>query len=962
MSRSLYLGRTPERAIVAAALTGPGRVVLLSGEAGAGKTSMVRAALADAEAQPTAPGQVVSAACLQLAGQPLPLAAVEELLDQRGGWPVATGPELSAASAVERAAAIGRWADVLAPRHATAWTAVVVDDLQWADETTCDLLLYLVATAARRSLSLVVTLRDDGGPLRPHVRQTWLDLARAEGSRRIVLNGLGVDDCRALAEALHRELGRPAPTAAQVSSLVARSGGNPYLLTEMVSGPDDPHVRDLFGDRLRSLSTSALALVRQAAVLGEWVEDRLLRAAVDLPAGNASDLVFAAGVREAVDAGVLVVRDDGYSFRHGLAHEAVLAALLPIESRTLHRRAAAALETAPDHAAAVAAGGGVATADVLLLAARSAHLQAAGDRTAAAGAALAAARGLMALAAYGEAWAHYRVVLATPTDNDPLPLALEAAEAARLAGEPGGAADVLAAAMSTAPADSSGQVLAAALERIALYRWEAGRPNEAMAAFEAADAALGPGLTPVHAQVWAGRARAAFIMARFAEAVRDADRAVAAARAVAPGAVLADALVTRGTAAVILGDTAGLALLLEGVDLARAGDDAGVLCRAYSNLIVAYEYTGRADLAVDTSLEGLRLLPEHGLELPVGAALACNATNMLIRRGRYAECAEILDDLLVGRAVRGQALHLYIERAALQLAMGDVNGARTSLAASTPLLAADEPAILVAIAETTAECFRQEQDYPNCHATVIEALERTDDAHYRSALALIGLRAEADRPGPRADPDAVGRRERLLAAFVPLPADGAGGPDRDVNLDAERLTALAEAGRAAGDDDPDRWTPAVSLWREAERPHDEAWCLIRQAQAYVDRRDRAAATDAVARGREIATGLPAAPLVALADALIRRARLVLPDAAVYEAPPVGVAATHGLTAREIDVLDLLGDGSTNREIAQRLFISERTVGVHVTNLLRKLGAANRTQAAAFAARTPVAPSADTRRT
>ncbi|MHA3705197.1 AAA family ATPase [Jatrophihabitans sp. YIM 134969] len=339
MSRSPYLGRAPERAHVTAALRGPGHVVLLSGEAGAGKTSLIRAALADVGER----DHVVSAACLQLAGQPLPLAAIEELLDQRGGWPVAGGPELSGASAVERAAAIGRWADVIAPRHAGTSTTIVVDDLQWADDTTCDLLLYLVATAARRSLSVVVALRDDGGPLRPHVRQTWTDLARADGARRVLLTGLGPDDCRDLIRSLHRELGRPAPTPEQVDSLAARSGGNPYLLTELVSGPDDSLARDLFGDRLRALSTTALAVVRQAAVLGEWVEDRVLRAAVDLPADDAGDRAFAGAVREAVAVGLVVVRDDGYAFRHGLAHEAVLSALLPIEARTLHRRAADAL-------------------------------------------------------------------------------------------------------------------------------------------------------------------------------------------------------------------------------------------------------------------------------------------------------------------------------------------------------------------------------------------------------------------------------------------------------------------------------------------------------------------------------------------------------------------------------------------------------------------------------------------
>jgi DNA-binding NarL/FixJ family response regulator len=95
-----------------------------------------------------------------------------------------------------------------------------------------------------------------------------------------------------------------------------------------------------------------------------------------------------------------------------------------------------------------------------------------------------------------------------------------------------------------------------------------------------------------------------------------------------------------------------------------------------------------------------------------------------------------------------------------------------------------------------------------------------------------------------------------------------------------------------------------------------------------------------------------APLLAEIRALARRARLplgtkptVVPQAT---APPV--STSYGLTARELDVLRLLTHGRSNAEIGAELFISPRTAGVHVTNILRKLGVTNRVQAAALAER------------
>jgi predicted ATPase len=129
-----YIGRADHRATVAAAFAEPGHVILVCGEAGVGKSSLVAAARNGAVTE------VIEGSCLQLAGQPLPLAALEQIFDARGGWPEsADGAEQQ--SAEQRLKAIRAWADALAPVGSPTPLTLVVDDLHWADETTCDFLV-----------------------------------------------------------------------------------------------------------------------------------------------------------------------------------------------------------------------------------------------------------------------------------------------------------------------------------------------------------------------------------------------------------------------------------------------------------------------------------------------------------------------------------------------------------------------------------------------------------------------------------------------------------------------------------------------------------------------------------------------------------------------------------------------------------------------------------------------------
>jgi len=105
-----------------------------------------------------------------------------------------------------------------------------------------------------------------------------------------------------------------------------------------------------------------------------------------------------------------------------------------------------------------------------------------------------------------------------------------------------------------------------------------------------------------------------------------------------------------------------------------------------------------------------------------------------------------------------------------------------------------------------------------------------------------------------------------------------------------------------------------------------------------------------------ATGVGAEPLRRDVESLARRARLDLTAPSPADTPPSGdrrmraPADPYGLSRRERDVLALLVEGRTNREIGATLFISEKTASVHVTHILDKLGVTSRGAAAALAAR------------
>jgi DNA-binding CsgD family transcriptional regulator len=168
------------------------------------------------------------------------------------------------------------------------------------------------------------------------------------------------------------------------------------------------------------------------------------------------------------------------------------------------------------------------------------------------------------------------------------------------------------------------------------------------------------------------------------------------------------------------------------------------------------------------------------------------------------------------------------------------------------------------------------------------------------------------------------------------------------------LLAQAEQSRLQGHSYPKRWQAAVDAWERLERPFEAAYARYRQAEALLAVGAPRQQAEAVLRpAHQTAVMLGAAPLRREVELLAQRGRLRLDDpvdtTASPEAPP-SPAASLGLTRREAEVLALVAQGHTNRQIGQALFITPKTASIHVSRILAKLGVAGRGEAAAVAHR------------
>jgi DNA-binding CsgD family transcriptional regulator len=225
----------------------------------------------------------------------------------------------------------------------------------------------------------------------------------------------------------------------------------------------------------------------------------------------------------------------------------------------------------------------------------------------------------------------------------------------------------------------------------------------------------------------------------------------------------------------------------------------------------------------------------------------------------------------------------------------------------------------------------------------------TDDDVLLPELCAVGVRALADRAAARfptgTDRGEDARRADELVALLDRnigdrEADGAGATPRTV---AARAESVAERSRLARSD-PERWRDAAQRWEAAHEPYPAAYCRWREAEALLrNRTDRSRAAASLDLAWQVSRRLGLESLAARIRELAERGRFALPEDDTG-AGPARVGADLGLTAREVEVLGHLAARCSDKEIGESLFISKKTVSVHVSNVLRKLAVANRYEA------------------
>ena len=719
------------------------------------------------------------------------------------------------------------------------------------------------------------------------------------------------------------------------------------------------------------------------------------------------DADLTAGLEEAIEFGFVTEDEHGLALRHELVGRAIESDLLPSARIRQHAAIATAMLGQPfvamhHHMAALDPGsvGSVALAAADLAASVDAPM----DELRALELAIAAGSASGALPT--------RRTRAKARDATPsaLDLAIRAGEAAFAAGRTGRAVAYLDAAVASDDARRDRVRLGLIHDRLGQFRRSAGDSDGGIQARRRAVELVPAGPTAERARVVAGLAQLRMIEGMFTEAERLAREAIQVARDCDPPAAFWElhATTTLGVAIGWRADPdAALAMLADARAKAEALDDLDELFRAHANLTTILELMGRYEEAVAAASEGIEQARDAGLEAVYGNVLRGNAADSLFLLGRWEEARALsmtalewlptgvnfLNALvslatveielsagetaarLLGRslleleAVRDaqQGVPLHLASASFAMWRGDLADARRASERGWDLVRDTEDWILVARTAATAVEVEAE--------TALEASERRD---------LAGLAATRDRA-----------RDIVRAAEANVRRHGV-----DPSLGSRRLadawlaTARAHRRRVDGRDDPAAWGAVGDAWTELRIPYEAARARWRETEARLTsgagRAGRADARGPLLEATDIALRLGALPLLRRLRDLAGRALLALPpevEARLTEAddrqrelvpvigplppagdgrdaPEVGPFAmslagapeaptrgdTFGLSAREREVLVQIARGRTNREIGERLFISQKTVGVHVGNILAKLGVSGRVEAATVAIR------------
>ncbi|MEV6609347.1 AAA family ATPase [Kutzneria sp. NPDC051319] len=920
------VGRRTELAALESALSaaadGRAGAVLLAGDAGVGKSRL----LAELTARARADGvTVLTGRCLDVERAGLPYLPFVEAL---GRLPESSASRLD--DAMEQLRLFEAVHTELTELAAGSVVLLALEDLHWADAATRDLLLFLVSRLNRQRLLVVATYRVDDLHRRHPLRPLLTELGRLSTVDRVELAPFDRADAMTFVSALSDD----ALADEALRNIATRSQGNAFFCEELIAayGTAVPTgLSDLLLSRVERLGRDAQRVVRAASGAGGEVEHSVLQAVAEL-----DDLDEA--LREAVQHNVLVTAERGYAFRHALLREAVYEDLLPGERFQLHAKYARVV-TSP--------------------ASLAYHALQSHDLPTAFKASVQAADMAVELRAPAEALHHVEQALrffgAVPDPGvSEYSLQRLASRMASAAGDSDRAVAYARSAIGLADDPETGAEARHQLV-LTLIPLETASAEIAAAVSEAWELVQDrpPSVTrariiALRAREWAWYGSAGLDideLERLAEQARDEAMRVGA------DDVAVDALIT-------------LAVYAEWRDRAEEAQELyrAAATRAAEIGAYAVELRARNNLAVNLSMQGrvqdvlvvANELVERAVEVGLAwseLAIEARVARMAVRfnMGDRAAAEKLEDHTTAPRwaSMRLEAAALYELAVAGRFEEVDEGAARI-------MTYSDDANIVGRVRFARAEAAMWRGDLREAVdeslrliASIAEAPRASVTKARRAGAMAVGALADmAEQAWRRGDDDAardaVAEGERVHELAL---TEGEYSLDHQWREDMRNPETACMEARMDAELNRLRDEIDVELWRVAVAAAEsfkywQASARWRLAEALINDGRREEAIVELQAAHAEAVHMGALPLRDAVETLAKRARI--------EVAGVEVDTEDLFTPRERATLELVASGLTNRQVGERLYISEKTASVHLSRVMAKLGASSRTEAVSLA--------------
>ncbi|MDJ0314602.1 LuxR family transcriptional regulator [Arthrobacter sp. H35-D1] len=944
------VGRATELAAVDAFLAnvcaGTAGTLVVSGDPGVGKTALVQRACAALHSQ----AWVLAGACLPLASMTVPFLALRSAFRRAPTFDGVAYPTLRTAGEglQDVPGLIDDWLEglcVLRP------VVLVIDDLQWVDQSTLDVLMYLIAGPPERRLGIIATLRS-GEVGEGHLLQRWLaDIRRLP---RIHWMELGPLDRLGTGAQISNLLGAP-PHQSLLQEIFTHTAGNPYLNRLLVSGirPEARHLPpklplDLRAAVLRSwrsLSLEARQLTALMAVGGRPIRARDLATVAHPQRDQQSVLTL---LKEAAEAGIAECGADGthWWFHHPLIVE-VLEQEQDADGRQRWHAAFAAhqqdqinAENTPDFESLVAladhhySAGHIAEAYRWALCASTA----AGD-----------AGGVTEMLRLLRRAVELRHTVPEAQESE-----LELWSMLRVAAEKTGALEVELTAVQEllARTDAGLQPLDVAelLVRRTHLLFSTGRSF--MTVEDMRQALRHASADPSSWQYALALAELAHVelWKNDPEARSNATRALAIARAAGNPHALSYALTANVMGSVIEGNSpSDLAWGLEAMAAAAQARDFWGFVHAtlwHANATETWSSQRFADLM----RAGRHQLTELGAPHLYIAKLATDEAGSYLAIGRWRDCERALRVALGSDPGTMGDVGARLCAARLALWQGRQGEAQAHLARAEELYEHFSDFLNLDFDAIRAEVFLGGGFPEAAYAAAMNGATATSMKPTMCEwLVPLAARSLADQVQAAHDASAptdtimvlIDELVRRFPAVLREPGDCTAFYERQVA--AFNLLYSAEVGRAReSPSNATDWMRCADACGAATLLWEEAYCCCRAVESMLlhGHSQRDLAKSFLRRGLALTEELQAEPIRAQLLAFATQARINITVPATMT--PSGIyAELPGLTQREREILHYVIAGRTYSEIARDLVISEKTVSSHISNLLRKTGAANR---------------------